>query len=76
MEGILVLLVGDGVVNDGVVGKKFYSRVVLNIIREVVNIDKEENRAENTSLGDSRSDIDGGRNVALGVQEDLLCAVS
>ena len=28
-----------GVVNDGVVGKEFYSRVVLNIIREVVNVD-------------------------------------
>ena len=28
--------------------------------------------AENTSLGDSRSDIDGGGHIAL--QEDLLCA--
>ena len=25
LEGIRVLLVGDGVVNDGIVGKKFYS---------------------------------------------------
>ena len=34
----------------------------------------EEDRAENTSLGDSRSDVDGGRHIAL--HEDLLCAVS
>ena len=53
MEGYIVLLVVDGVVDDGVVGKTFYSSVVLNIVREVINVDKEEERAENTSLGDS-----------------------
>ena len=44
------------------------------IVREVINVDKEEERAENTSLGDSWGDVDGGRYIAL--QEDLLCAVS
>ena len=37
-------------------------------------VDKEEERAENTSLRDSWGDVDGGRHIAL--QEDLLCAVS
>ena len=46
---------------------------MFNIIREVVYVDKKEDMAENTSLGDSRSDVDGGRSIAL--QEDLLCAV-
>ena len=31
----------------------------MNIIREVVNIDYEEEMAENTSLGDSRSEERG-----------------
>ena len=60
MEGYRVLLVVDGVVDDGVVGKKFDSWIVLNIVREVINVDKEEERAENTSLGDSWGDVDGG----------------
>ena len=34
--GIRVLLVGAEVVNYGVVGKKFYGRVILIIIREIV----------------------------------------
>ena len=68
-----VLLVVDGVVDDGLVGKKFNSWIVLNIVREVINVDKEEERAENTSLGDSWGDVDGGRYITL--QVDLLCAV-
>ena len=34
--GIRVLLVDAEVVNYGVVGKKFYGRVILIIIREIV----------------------------------------
>ena len=44
--------------------------------REVINVDKEEERAENTSLAWWTPEVTliGGRHIAL--QEDLLCAVS
>ena len=52
MEQVSVTVAADGSEEEGVVGKKASVGVFYGF-REVINVTKEEERAENSSLGDS-----------------------